>query len=343
MDNNKEYLDRESDDESTTNTLENAIKSRSNELLEELEELVVALPAKTQEPPKKGLVVENTSSQENGGQMISSDDSKELEVVNKRFSYSPSITSATNSLSLYLSPYSSSNTLTGSMVTASEGMRSPGSGMTQLSKNSVFMTPNTMSFQSFKSAPSSLEGIKFYSCHSNLRFLLENDENENLENVLNEEKLKHIHEMDNLKPELVPKKDNIIKGIYRRLSSGKRKHDAKMKYANDTNDAPTINNKQRKQAQLVVETHPSNNDQPTTKVLHGILKSSVSSDSSTCKYSNSDNNSMPWKQREMSPPTIKGNAASTIGGTKAMLVEKVKHLHIIFPHLQSSLFALPSY
>ena len=210
--------------------------------------------------------------------------------------YTPTV----NQSRLFLSPNESTNTLTESMHTASEGMRSSRSGITSFSGNTDFyMTPNEASFASFAHSDlSSLDRLVYYSCHSNLKLMLENENNEQMEseckeNEENETKLRDMESINKVtsKGSL---KSKIFKGIQKRHSSKKKpshEHTPNQRVVNQP-------------VQLVVKTDIRSN-QVTSRVIHGILKSSVSSDSDCAKQLEPD-----YK----------------IGGKKTLLIEKVSML-----------------
>lgn len=92
--------------------------------------------------------------------------------------------------SFHLSPYASSNTLSESMYTASEGLQQSRSRLTGLSEfmDCVYQSTNT------SSQTSGLDQLNFYSCHANLSNLADKEDIETLENTLNEQKLKCLEQ-----------------------------------------------------------------------------------------------------------------------------------------------------
>lgn len=208
---------------------------------------------------------------------------------------------------MFLSPNASSNTLTGSMYTASEGMHTSRSGMTTYSGNADFyLTPQISSLASFQTSEiSSLNQVVYYSCHSNLKLMLENENNEVLEkekedNEANESRLRDIEiNSKDVKSHKESFKSKLLKGVYKR-------HSSKKKRSHEHN--PDLNGQTNHKVQMVAKTDDNcvrTNTAP--KVIHGILKSSVSSDSDSYRHGNrqSDNN-------------VK------LGGTKTLLIEKVR-------------------
>lgn len=191
----------------------------------------------------------------------------------------------------FLSPYASSNTLSESMYTASEGLQRSRSGITSLSEytdclyrsagNSLTKTP---------SAISSLDQLTFHSCHSNLKYLAEKEDIECLENALNEQKLKGMVQNGARKNKL-NKKQKLFK-----LSN--KRHKSEKKHQSDRENTNHIK-------RAVVKTKMAAD---SSVVIHGILKSSVSCDSNI----HVDN-----KQ------ALKKETAMATGGTKALLIKKV--------------------
>jgi hypothetical protein len=210
-----------------------------------------------------------------------------------------SLKSGVNHSKMILSPNESSNTLTESMYTASDGMRSSRSGITSFSGNMDFyMTPNEASFASFTHSDlSSLDHLVYYSCHSNLRLMLENENNEKMEseckdNEENETKLRGLESVNKVtsKGSL---KSKFLKGIQKR-------HSSKKKPSHEHTQSQCLVNQP---VQLLVKTDLGTN-QVTSKVIHGILKTSVSSDSDCAKLHEPDNK---------------------IAGKKTLLIEKVSN------------------
>ena len=199
----------------------------------------------------------------------------------------------------FLSPYASSNTLTGSMYTASEGLYRSRSGITTLSEYTDCLYPsNANSFSKFPSAVSSLDQLTFQSCHSNLKFLTEQNEHdiESLENAVNEEKLKGLEENDVHKKEHGSnKKTKLFKGLNKRKCSKKRMCSKK------ENDL--------KQVQTIVTSDVASNSKV---VIQGILKSSASCESYVDNVGNAH-----YGQG------LKTEVNKSTGGTKALLIEKV--------------------
>ncbi|KAH3873217.1 hypothetical protein DPMN_036446 [Dreissena polymorpha] len=227
-----------------------------------------------------------------------------------------------NSIGLYVTPFASQDTLTGSMGTASQGIRSSvsqttspsemTSGMASFSGQDVFFTPTTASFTSFAhSDMSSLDQIKYYSCHSNLRFLMENDNNESLENVLNEQKLKDLSEHQKNKMISSRSRASLFKSLYRN-SSSKRKHGHEHLF--ETHTVPSLI--QKTDVQTLVTSMSREQVWGQTKVIHGILKSSTSSDSGTLLPSKST-------MYRVNQDSYKN------GGKKALLIEKVSAVSIL--------------
>ncbi|KAL4216319.1 hypothetical protein ACF0H5_024045 [Mactra antiquata] len=221
---------------------------------------------------------------------------------------------------MFLSPYGSSNTLTGSMYTASEGMHTSRSGMTSFSGNTDFyLTPQISSLASFQNSDiSDLDHMVYYSCHSNLKLMLENENNEDLEkekndNELNEIKLRDIKvntkDTKDEKPKRDSFKNKILKGVYKRNSSKKKRaHEhAQQQSFHEHAQKQSLNLPPDKNfVQMVAKTDDIGTKQTAPKVIHGILKSSVSSDSDSYRHGN----------RQSEASTVK------LGGTKTLLIEK---------------------
>lgn len=211
-----------------------------------------------------------------------------------------------HSCNIFLSPYSSSNTLSGSMHTASEGMNRSRSGITSTSDyTDVFLPSNDNSFCQFpQSTISSLDQLTFHSCHSDLKYLSENDKIECIENAMNEEKLKGLietgHDSENKRrTNDKPRKTRLFKGLNKRKWSKRKTCSEKEKKCNNS------------KVQLVAKMDSRNSDLDSSKVIHGILKSSVSTDS--CLVSNDG---------------FKEDSRIVEGGTKAVVVEKVSQRNI---------------
>lgn len=219
-------------------------------------------------------------------------------------SHNSSIVSGANQQSMFLSPNASSNTLTGSLYTAYDGMHESRSGMTSFSGNTdLYMTPTVASFASFQHSDlSSVDHLVYYSCHSNLRLMLENENNETMEteckdNAMNETKLRDIRAASKVSS-TGSIKSKILKGIQNR-SSSKKKHSHEH-----------TQNKFQEPVNLVVKTDEKQQTQAGSKVIHGILKTSGSSESESIK-----NRELEVKK----------------GGTRSFLIEKVGTLNLPIP------------
>ena len=194
-------------------------------------------------------------------------------------------TGITFNLGAYLSP-GSSNTLTGTMYTASEGVRTSVSGMTSISDSIFdgnFLTPvggsrnslqeDTTVNKSYNSSSGSFDD-----------FDLEK------ENALNEEKLKDIVLQKELSKDSLQSKS--VNGI-----NGKSKKKGRLKRSKD------------KHFEEVCRSKSESNKKP---VVQGILKKSVSCDSGKFGVRQKNSNA---------------EAKQIVGGTKALLIQKVSDLY----------------
>lgn len=192
----------------------------------------------------------------------------------------------------YFSPSGSSNTVTGTMYTASEGVRTSASGMTSFSDSvfdGSFLTPIGGSKTSFERMTE-----KNNSYHSEFGSTDEFDLEK--ENALNEEKLKDI------KLQKDTSKDSIKRKIFNGISN-RNKRKSKFKSSKENLLEQTSNERK--------------SDKPPRRSVPGILKKSVSSDSGK----------IPSKQRDN-----KVEMQPILGGTKALLVQKVSAIFSICEH-----------
>ena len=201
---------------------------------------------------------------------------------------------STGNAGYYISPTGSSNTLTGTMYTASEGVRTSVSGMTSFS-DSVFdgeyLTP-------IGGSRTSLDEARGTKNDSNSDSGSTDGYDFQKENALNEEKLKDIKlQRESSKDSL---KRKLIKGL-----NGKSKRKGRLKRSKE----------------CVFESNKdgSKNKQENAPSVPGILKKSISNDSSAKSQTKMEF----LQKRESIPKRENAEIEPLTGGTKALLVKKV--------------------
>ena len=215
---------------------------------------------------------------------------KRLRVSNSCHSWQAYNSVITGNTGYYISPPGSSNTLTGTMYTASEGVRTSVSGMTSFSDSVFdgdFLTP-------VGGSKTSLDEKKKTKKSDNSDSGSTDEYDFQKENALNEEKLKDIKlQRESSKDSL---KRKLIKGL-----NGKSKRKERIKRSKEC--VFEINKDKNGRNNYIKPTVP------------GILKKSISCDSGATS------------QTKMEPlPTPE---KAEIGGTKALLVKKVSSSFMI--------------
>ena len=214
--------------------------------------------------------------------------SKRLCLSNSNYSWKSYPSSGiTFNAGAYLSPNGSSNTLTGTMYTASEGVCTSVSGMTSFSDSvfdCTFLTPIGGSRTSFERDMATSK-----SYHSN--FGSRDDLDLEKENAFNEEKLKDITmQRENSKDSF---KNKIFKGI-----NNKSKKKGRLKRSKESVFEVFVEGNTREKVHKHVKSS-----------VPGILKKSSSCDSESVPLRRRDNHVEP---------------KSGVGGNKAVLVQKVR-------------------
>ena len=195
----------------------------------------------------------------------------------------------------FISSPGSSNTLTGTMYTASEGVRTSVSGMTSFS-DSVFDGEYLTPIGGSRASLNETKNVDYYDSNSDSGSSDGHDFQK--ENALNEERLKDIKLQRESSKSSIKRK--LIKGI-----NGKSKRKGRLK---DSKECVNDNNKDEVKNNVY-------NVAPVT----GILKKSVSNDSADRPQTKLE----ARQKRDPVPRRDKAESEPLIGGTKALLVKKV--------------------
>ena len=200
----------------------------------------------------------------------------------------------TGNAGFYISSPGSSNTLTGTMYTASEGVRTSVSGMTSFS-DSVFDGEYLTPIGGSRASLNETRNVDYFDSNSESG---SSDHDFQKENALNEEKLKDIKLQRESSKNSIKRK--LIKGI-----NGKSRRKGRLK---DSKECVNDNNKGEVKRNVY-------NVPPVT----GILKKSVSNDSADRPQTKLE----ARQKRDPIPKRDKIESEPLIGGTKALLVKKV--------------------